>query len=440
MRFALLGDHPDGLDMARALVESGRHELVAYSGSPVGAEYLRRWQVRARPVGDLEEVLADPAVTAVIVAGSPADRPAQLRRALQAERDVLCVHPADQTPDAAYEAAMLQEDTRCLALPLLPEALHPAVRRLAWLARAAGPARLVEMERWSAEPLLLDHDTPGHRPGVPGWDVLRLLGGEVVEVLAYSGPQEVEPEEPLLLAGRFASGALFRAAFLPSHHESRWRLAVLTRFDRLELVFPEGWPGPCRLTYRDERGAEREETWDAWNPWPALVEAFEESLSRQPAPHPAAGAARPAGAHAVAAGPPPVPAAPRPLAVGGGASVAVGPPSGAPETNGEATLPDLTWQDAVRCLELDDAARRSVHRRRASTLEYQEASEEASFKGTMTLVGCAAIWGSLALLILSRWLPWLGWVILPALGVFLGLQLLRWVVPTRPPTGEEPKG
>src|SRR5262249_54172980 len=116
MRVALLGDHPDGLDMARALAESGRHELAVYSGGPIGREYLARWGIAARSVGDLEEVLADPAIDAVIVAGSPADRPAQLRRALQSERHVLCVHPVDQTPDTAYEAAMIQAETRRVIL------------------------------------------------------------------------------------------------------------------------------------------------------------------------------------------------------------------------------------------------------------------------------------------------------------------------------------
>src|SRR5439155_25347874 len=111
MRFALLGDRPDGLAMARARVDSSRHELGAYSGPGIGGEYLRRWGIAARGVGDLEEVLADPAIDAVIVAGSPADRPAQLRRALQSERHVLCVHPAGDSPDIAYEAAMIQADT-----------------------------------------------------------------------------------------------------------------------------------------------------------------------------------------------------------------------------------------------------------------------------------------------------------------------------------------
>src|SRR5688500_17339769 len=102
MRFALLGDHPDGLDMARALVDSGRHELAVYSGPALGAERLRRWGIEPAQVGDLEEVLADPLVECLIVAGSPALRAGRLRRALHSERHVLCVHPPDSKPDLAY--------------------------------------------------------------------------------------------------------------------------------------------------------------------------------------------------------------------------------------------------------------------------------------------------------------------------------------------------
>ena len=61
-------------------------------------------------LGDLEEVLADPAIDAVIVAGGPSVRAAQLRRALQSERYVVCVHPADDTADLAYEAASIQSE------------------------------------------------------------------------------------------------------------------------------------------------------------------------------------------------------------------------------------------------------------------------------------------------------------------------------------------
>src|SRR5262249_4351305 len=97
MRFALLGNHPDGVALAHALVESGRHHLVALTVS-VPADIPERWP-DAKRVNDLEEVLADPGVEAVIVAGPIADRPLQLRRALQAERHVLCVHPPDRSPE-----------------------------------------------------------------------------------------------------------------------------------------------------------------------------------------------------------------------------------------------------------------------------------------------------------------------------------------------------
>ncbi|MCI0457555.1 MAG: hypothetical protein L0Z62_11345, partial [Gemmataceae bacterium] len=426
MRFALLGDHPDGLDMARALVESGRHELTVYSGPPVGAEFLRRWDIRPRPVGDLEEVLADPTIEALIVAGSPAHRPAQLRRALQSERHVLCVHPADHSPDTAYEAAMLQADTRRLLFPLLPDALHPAIRRLAELAQADAPLRLIEIERCSAEALLLEHDIPGHKPGLPGWDVLRALGGEVGEVFGYAPEEELTPDQPLLLAGQFERGGLFQVTYVPHHPEPGLRIAVLGRFERIELLFPQGWPGPARLTRRDESGGQLEETWETWNPWPALVDEFEAALEAQRARRlglrevslePAlAGSAQPGLSEA--------------LTAAGRADALTDRPAPLPRIGPPERV--LHWQDALRCLELDDAARRSVTKRRASTLEYQEATEEAGFKGTMTLVGCGLLWGSLVLLILSRWVPWLGWGILPIFGFFLLLQLLRWVVPEKP--------
>jgi hypothetical protein len=88
----------------------------------------------------------------------------------------------------------------------------------------------------------------------------------------------------------------------------------------------------------------------------------------------------------------------------------------------------LSWRDEVRALELDDAAYRSLRKRRAQLMEYQEANEEVGFKGTMTLVGCALLWIAIMLLIASAWWPWAGYLILPAIVAFLGLQLLRFVV------------
>src|SRR5262245_29554353 len=109
MRFALLGNHPDGLALATALAASGRHELLVYSGPAAGAGELRARGMVLRTTGDMEEVLAAPAVEAVIVASRAGNRAEHLRRALQSERHVLCVHPADRSPDIAYEAAMIRQ-------------------------------------------------------------------------------------------------------------------------------------------------------------------------------------------------------------------------------------------------------------------------------------------------------------------------------------------
>src|SRR5947209_778551 len=129
MRFALLGDHPDGLDFARALAESGRHTLAVYSGPPVGAEYLRRWGLEFRRVGELVREGGD----------GPEGR------------------PGDGVMEATKRAAP--------ARPPGPP---------------ASPApQLIEMERWSPEPVLLDAQTAGHKPSLPGWDVLRALAGEI---------------------------------------------------------------------------------------------------------------------------------------------------------------------------------------------------------------------------------------------------------------------
>ncbi len=348
MRFALLGNQPDGLAMAAALVASGRHEQTT------------------RRLSDLEEVLADPDVEAVITAGEAAVRPAQLRRALQSERHVLCVYPPDRTTDTVYEADLIRQDTGRVLMPLLPDATHPALRRLADFIRLPNVFHLLEVERVAARPA-------DGKPTFPGWDVLRMLGGEIAELSGFAAAEYAAANDLVLASGRFERGGLFHVTFLSGQRDPQAKLTVVGERGRAELVFPVGWQGPAFLDWRDESGELHEEAWDAWDPWPALVERFE-------------------------------------------AAVAGKTP---------------TWLDAVRGAELDDALRRSIERRRTSLLEYQEASEETGFKGTMTLVGCGLIWAIILFAVLSFWLPKVGWLIVPLLVIFLGMQFLRYIIPSR---------
>jgi len=413
MRFALLGNHPDALEMTCALVQSGRHHLAAFTAA-VPDDLRRRWGPDAKPVADLEEVLADPAVELVLVAGTLANRAQQLRRALQSERHVLCVYPPDDAPEVAYEAGMIQQDTGYVLLPLLPSLTHPAVARLAQFVRRekdqppspVGAFRVLELRATAAGEVLDNVAAGGHKPSLPGWEVLRRLAGEIGEVTAFAEREELSPGSPVFVSGRFEAGGLFQTTLLPLEAGDSLGVTVGGARGRAELLMPQGWAGPALLTWRDEAGELHEEAWQRWDPWPALVAELEAAVALSRKPSEERASARPA----------------------------------------------ITWQDAVRGLELDDAARRSVERRRSSVLEYQEASEEVGFKGTMTLVGCLVVWLLPLVLLATRLIPAVGWVelpggrwiyvphvswlIVPALAIFLGLQLLRYLIPKHPPASK----
>lgn len=371
MRVALVGDHPDGLAFVQALVATGRHQFVCYIGSPPAS-----LPGEPRIQADLEEALADPSIDALVVAGKPADRVGQLRRALQSERPVFCVHPLDDSPDAAYEASMIQADTGCRLVPLLPDAAHPAVQRLQTLLRdpaALGTIQWVDIERSDTGTALSEVDPTTGKVWVPGWDILRVLGGEIVEVAGYAEQEELTTTAPVFLAGRFEQGGIFHIRCLPAALQSRLVLRLRASRGEAKVRFLDSQTGAAELTWQaNERYTEQ---WEHWDRWGALVAAFEQDTA---------------------------------------------PP----------------WLTAVRSLELDDAARRSVERRRSSTLDFQEVSEQVGFKGTMTLVGCGLLWVIIFLAIASRWVPWIGWLIVPVLAGFLGLQFLQWIIP---PAKEEPR-
>ncbi|HEV8062670.1 MAG TPA: Gfo/Idh/MocA family oxidoreductase, partial [Gemmataceae bacterium] len=375
-------------------------ELVAVCAADAALAVLNQAGVQPRIVNDIEELLADPAVEVVIVASSLDERPAELRRALQSERHVLCVHPADATPDTAYEAGMIQGDTGHILLPLLSGPSHPATRRLAsWLREPGcplGALRLLEIEWRIQGPLLAGLGPKQNLVALPGWDLLRTLVGEVAEISAFAGEEEIAPHEPVPLSGRSESGVLFRILFTPHEARAHIDLRCLGSDGRASLTFPDGWPAPATLRWSDAQGQAHEETWANVQPWDGVIAELEKRAGEPLKPH-------------VAGSPPPA----------------------------EERSRLLSWQTETRCLELDDATRRSVERRRAILLEYPEASEEVGFKGTMTLVGCVVLWGILGVFMISLWLPWLQWTIVPILLIFMGMQSFRWLARREPPPNQQ---
>jgi myo-inositol 2-dehydrogenase/D-chiro-inositol 1-dehydrogenase len=375
MQFALLGDHPDAVSVALAVLASGNHRLGA--ADVHGAKALAHLAGNAEPPvdvsSDLEEILANPSVEAVIVGTALSVRAATLRRAMQSERHVLCVHPADQKPDVAYEAALIQGDTGKVLQPILFGALHPAVaaaRELLLPRGGAGSPRLIQIDRvW--KPLPSMHDL-----WLPSWEVVRALGGEITELQGFAQTSGAAAAGTILLQGRFASTVLLHATLRPEQATPAGTFRIEAERGEIQLDHDGDWTARVRLAWSSRGGIAREMLWESWNAGQAALRSFEEAIA--------------------------------------GGDQSIKPTS-------------VTWRDETRALELDDAARRSMQKGRVSVLEYAEASPEQSFKGTMTLIGCGLIWLVFALYVASAWVLALGYLIPPLLLIFLVLQILRFV-------------
>ena len=347
MRFALVGDHPDGRAFAAAAVASG-HTLYAYCGPDATA--ARQLNSVVKTTQDMEEALADPQVQAVIVAVPVDKRLDAARRVLQSERHAVVVHPVDVKPDGGYELNMLQGDMHQALLPLLPEAfLEMKLPADAWLEQTITDPN---------EPLL-HLDAARRHPAFPGWTLIRRLAGEVLEVNAFGADDCAQPGGVLLCSGHAERG-LFQIKCHRGGERRQVRLGVNTADDETNHDLSE------------IAGA-----------WPTLVAEFDRAVAKLAATTRSAPAA---GANA------------EPQAA-------------------------ISWRDEIRALELNEGAARSLAKRRSVLMEYQEGSEEVGFKGTMTLIGCGMLWLVILLLVLSAWQPWLLWLILPALVLFLGLQM-----------------
>lgn len=377
MRVLLLGDHPDGVALAEALVRQGKHQLAVYAGPAATAERLASLGIDIQTYRDAETALALADIAAVIVADELAFRPAMLRRALQSEKHVLCVHPADVTPDIAYEAMMIQQDTHKQLVPLLPERVTPGQK---WLREQVASGRLgrlqsVEIEQCFASPAMVPSSVvwEGH-PLLSVWDVLRQLGGEVQDLSAVATSVDMlQPTDRVTLTGRFAQGELFQVLLLPQA-TGELAVRVTVRGDKGEagLDGPFGWFGECygRVT----------------------VPGQPEQITTLPAQF------RPDSLLALA-----------------------GPTL-------ELHTPLVSWTDATRCLELFDAARRSVKRRRVVPMDYEAQSEAGNFKSFMTAFGCLTLLAVIVLFFMTPTFPWSKYLIPVLLTVFLGLQGLRWVI------------
>ena len=400
MKIGLLGHDQHTLGLVAAATAAGHAVTWACELGPLADEVTRRCPgLILAPYW--ETVLSTSEVEALIVADASAAAPAddqwlagedlraeQLRKLFQAGVPVLVSHPACSSMLVYYELDMIRRDTGCVAVPFIPTRWQPAVAQLAsWLAQ--GELGVVE------QAVLERHLADRSRTAVQTHfacdaDLLRQLFGEQSRLAAMGVSPRVDGTSSDLVAD-FANlglhlsgpeGVAARWLVVPAEPaDERAELTIRATGGSAKLTLPAKVTDAATLYWQTPTGSEA---------FTFQADVYQEALATLE--------------DAIA---------------------------------GQEVEP--TWLDACRSVELADTIERSLNKGRVVELHFEEYTEENTFKGTMTSLGCGVLLAGLVLMIAAAVAGRLGfraadywpYVLLGTLVAFLLMQLLRFVMPSQ---------
>jgi predicted dehydrogenase len=382
-RIALLGADTTTLAIARAILTSdhfglfGACELENNSNAPDSAS-IRALLGHGRRVDAWETLLDQESVDAVVVArDDDQDRRAeQLRKLIQAGVPLLVSHPVVDSMLVYYELDMIRRETGCVVVPYLSERHHPALRELADTVRRRadspiGKVEQVTIERCIAQPTKTNVVSQFARDV----DLIRGLVGDMTRLGAMAGKSGDSAYGSLGVQMSGPEGTVARWSVVPMQAAQGARITLVGSSGKALLdIRPEHEPWSMELTSQGQTQTRRYDEWDAAS---AALDAL-------------AGAIR-----------------------------------------GEPSSPD--WIDAARSVELAETIERSLQKSRTIELYYEDHTEEGTFKGTMTSVGCGLLLLAMFLLGIVAIADQLGlpyvrswpYALLGVFGIFLVLQLLK---------------
>lgn len=334
MNFALLGDDPRVGALVRAIGAQREHALTHVVAAGDGLDEIVHAAPAARVQEGWGEALLGPDVDAVIVAGHRDDVLDAARQLAAASKPLVVLADARQGLPWVYELTLARDEAHVPLVPVFWERLSAAAGQLrgAMAAGAFGRLLHLQLDRTIAvagsPPLLTAGEI--ERALLSDVDLLRSLGGDYDQITAlYTGAA----------TGRISRATVTLAGSqLP---EALWSLRPDDGAAGFELRVA-GESGHAELRVRDETGetvltinGERQPADDAELVGDTALRHLERSLA------------------------------------------------------GEPSRPD--WTDLTRALEIVDAARRSVRRRRTIDLHFETTSERSLFKTQMTALGCGVL-------------------------------------------------
>ena len=414
MRWALLGDDDEAIQLALAArQEPDFTSLVAFDIRDAAS--LRHRLPGVELHDDWEQLLSGKIADAVIV-GPAVD---EERRAEQAVRlaqvgvPMLLVHPLLSTSMTLFQLDMIRAETRAVLMPWADYHGHPALDRLAeWLAgspdegekaiasRRVDPGGRLQgapedgensIEQIAFHRQMADRSRSAVlRAFARDVDLIRHVAGDITRlhaVAAGATSNHAAALASLSVSLVLRSGGLVRWSVGSAENEPSATLAVVAGQGRAVLEIPEGL-GEWRLERATPDGSQQK-SFPAWHGERDALARFRAALA------------------------------------------------------GETVRPD--WLDSARAVDLAETIHESLRRGRTIDLFNETYSEDASFKGVMGIAGCGLLLFGLfsvmvvaALQMVARQLEWrqaaviLGkwpYLLLIVFGIFLLLQLLRFLIP-----------
>jgi len=392
MRFALLGDTPDLLDLTTAALRAG-HTLIAMTETGAIGRELQRVAPRARCDAPWQTLLDPQWVDAVFVgrAEDEEHRGEQLRALVQAGGGLLTVHPLSDSMLLYFELAIIQREAHGLLVPYVADAWHPAVEELMGIV-AVGGAEFGDVEQVTFQRAMRARTRKSVlRQLASDAYLLQLIVGAPNQLNAVAGPEGDTRYERLAVQLSTPAEVPVGWSVCPASGGEAGTLTLVGTHGRATLHMPrDGQPWSMD---RQRRGATDRHAYDAVDLPARGIADFAAALST-------------------------------------------------------AQL-DPRWETAARSVEMAEAVETSLEKGKRVVLLPEEHSESATFRGTMTSVGCGLLLvAMLALLVagasdaLRLPIPrlWSG-ILLAMLVLFLLLQLLPKIVLPAPRNGEaDPAG
>jgi len=332
---------------------------------------------------DLDDALALPGITTVIVGGPIEHRGELLRRAAAEGLAIICLHPPGADSEAYYQVALSRAETGAVIVPYLPLRLHPGV---AALRQAASTGELGAFRGLRLESPSAGEGIDLARVVVPRLvDVVRALLGEIEALTATGDPPGDAPDLELIVQLR-AARARRAELRIWSGPDGPSRLSLLGAGGSLTLEFDPRFEQPAQLIRAASSSAEHRQALGPWDAHEAIFAVLTASSARHAGPD----------------------------------------------------LPSPNLHDATRAMEVAEATARSLRRGRTVDLYYEAITEEATFKSVMTSTGCVILLVALFALPLAlagpalglNWTIFIAYLIPPVLVIFVVLQVLRFAVRT----------